>query len=276
MTRENLIKELEVNGYMAEPIQTTKNGVVFEGIRIIDGKRISPTIYTKHLLEEAQKAGDNIGVVAQNIIDMYNETCNVKIDIDGILTDSYIYENIYIGLQRTSNEELIKRESKYIGIEDYLYITCTLEDNKGTLDGTIKCTHELLNRVGVDIDRAWKFALRNTKASATIKNIVSILKEYSYTDLNEFEGCIPMYVVTNHSGTKGASAIYNDEMLRGFAELYHVDKIVVIPSSIHEMIILPYEEGTDIEEFSEMVKMVNQNVVAEEEKLADRAYVIEV
>ena len=48
-----------------------------------------------------------------------------------------------------------------------------------------------------------------------------------------------------------------------------------MPSSIHEVIIKAYRDD-DIEIYSKMVREVNRVVVAEEEQLADRAYMIEI
>lgn len=55
-----------------------------------------------------------------------------------------------------------------------------------------------------------------------------------------------------------------------------VDKLVCLPSSVHEMIILPYEENGDMEVLNNMVAEINQNEVEPEERLTDRAYILTV
>ena len=51
---------------------------------------------------------------------------------------------------------------------------------------------------------------------------------------------------------------------------------VVLPSSIHEMLILPYDDSIDMDVMSEMVREINATQVSPEERLTDQAYLIEV
>jgi hypothetical protein len=50
--------------------------------------------------------------------------------------------------------------------------------------------------------------------------------------------------------------------------------LFVIPSSIHEMMIAPYDSRFKLEELSAMVKEINETQVAPEERLTDRAYIL--
>ena len=55
---------------------------------------------------------------------------------------------------------------------------------------------------------------------------------------------------------------------------HNTDKVVVLPSSVHEMLLVPYTEEIDIDTFSEMVEEVNTAEVDPTERLTDRAYII--
>ena len=59
-----------------------------------------------------------------------------------------------------------------------------------------------------------------------------------------------------------------------FGQQHNTDKIVVLPSYIHEMLLIPYTEDMDIDTFSEMVEEVNNAEVEPIERLTDRAYII--
>ena len=77
----------------------------------------------------------------------------------------------------------------------------------------------------------------------------------------------------NKDGMGSDSALANILLL---ADKYDTDKLVVIPSSVHEMLIIPYGGTQDIDEFSALVKEVNASQVPPEEQLADQAYLITV
>lgn len=83
------------------------------------------------------------------------------------------------------------------------------------------------------------------------------------------------YVVTNRAKYRGASAILDKAVLKAFGKKHKIKKLAVLPSSIHEMLILPYNESINMDDLSFMVADVNATQVEPEERLTDRAYLIE-
>ena len=84
-----------------------------------------------------------------------------------------------------------------------------------------------------------------------------------------------LYVVTNRAKYRGASAILDKTVLKEFGKKHNIKKLVVLPSSIHEMLIMPYNDSINMNDLSFMVADVNANQVEPEERLTDRAYLIE-
>lgn len=92
----------------------------------------------------------------------------------------------------------------------------------------------------------------------------------------ELESDFPrLYVVTNRAKYRGASAILDKAVLKAFGKKHKIKKLAVLPSSIHEMLILPYNESINMDDLSFMVADVNATQVEPEERLTDRAYLIE-
>lgn len=83
---------------------------------------------------------------------------------------------------------------------------------------------------------------------------------------------IPMHIMTNKYQINGASVLLYHGLLDGLAEKLGTD-LYVIPSSIHELIIMPAEDGSlSLSKLSDMVKEINENHVKEEEILSDCTY----
>lgn len=80
-----------------------------------------------------------------------------------------------------------------------------------------------------------------------------------------------MYIITNCYRRNGAAVLLYDGLLEKFAECTGRN-FYILPSSIHEIILLPDEPDFDLEGMSEMVSSVNRNGVAPEEVLSDHAY----
>ncbi|MBQ4474328.1 MAG: hypothetical protein IJR36_09595 [Lachnospiraceae bacterium] len=79
----------------------------------------------------------------------------------------------------------------------------------------------------------------------------------------------PAFVITNEQGLCGAAAVLYPGVLRSVAE-YFEDDLYLIPSSIHEMILVPTRLKADREEVDRMIREVNAAVVSEEEVLNER------
>ncbi|GLC80989.1 DUF5688 family protein [Lacrimispora brassicae] len=48
--------------------------------------------------------------------------------------------------------------------------------------------------------------------------------------------------------------------------------LIILPSSVHEVLLLPIDNDIDFREFQELVKYVNQAEVAVEDRLSDNVY----
>lgn len=82
---------------------------------------------------------------------------------------------------------------------------------------------------------------------------------------------IPMYVLTNRKKLYGAACMLYPEVLKNFSERLGQD-FYVLPSSVHEVILVPVNSEADQESLRGIVTDINRTQVAEEEILADSVY----
>ena len=175
----------------------------------------------------------------------------------------FILNSIFVGLQKVSTEDIEKKLCEdFEGIESYLYIRGEA-DREGSY--SIKVSKAVLDRANISEVEAWEQAQTNTEAETSLESM-----EYS-EDMDEMT---PFFIISNKSKVKGASAILNKKVLAEFGERYHTNKIVVLPSSVHEMLLVPYTEEIDLDTFSDMVGQVNSSEVDPTEQLVDRAFII--
>ena len=98
-----------------------------------------------------------------------------------------------------------------------------------------------------------------------------MLRQISNADPGMLRQDSPMYVLTNAEKSFGASAILFPAILQAVRARLQSD-YYVLPSSIHECIIIPSDEQLDPEALHEMVKEINEEHVAPEELLGDSVY----
>lgn len=82
---------------------------------------------------------------------------------------------------------------------------------------------------------------------------------------------IPMYILTNEQEVNGASALLYGDVLKDFANKKGTD-MYILPSSIHEVILLPSDRINDPTKLLSMVHDANTTVVSIGNVLSDSVY----
>lgn len=279
ITRTDIIKGLSNKGFKAEKQENLKNGVIFKGvcIRQSDDERLVPMIYTDQLLEKAEIQGWNNEKVTDEILEIYRRAKEVNITDEDILSKEYVKNHLYIGLQKRSNECLVKKDTEFEGIEQYLYVRSNFTEDGSNYTTKVKIS--FLVSLGIKEEDAWKLAQKNTFEETKIETLNSIMEERTGQDFGN--GDILLYMVTNDCMLQGAAAILNKKEVKKLAEKLETSIFIMLPSSVHEILILPYygtrrEALQDLSEFSWMVQSSNRDCVDPWEILANKAYILEV
>lgn len=80
-----------------------------------------------------------------------------------------------------------------------------------------------------------------------------------------------MYILTNKKKQYGATCILYEGVLREIAQRLQSD-FYILPSSVHEVILLPTNNDSDRKELTEMVLEVNNSILSKEDMLSDHVY----
>lgn len=277
MDKKEIIEELTKRGFRVKMKEMVKNGVVFNGIEIVDGNPISPIICTEKLIEVATREGKSVSEMVDLIVQEYERHRIIKLNVSQFLNKEFIISHSYIGIQKKSSEKVEKKPCELEGMESYLYLRC--ENSEGQY--SVKLSPKLLKTVGVDTKELWSRAQDNTFSETKIESVVLLLAESGNMSFKEAEMEMKsefpqLYVISNQIKYRGASAILNKVALQNFAKEHGVKKIVVLPSSIHEMLIMPYNDDMNLDDLSDIVAEANMIQVEPEERLTDRAYLIEI
>lgn len=98
---------------------------------------------------------------------------------------------------------------------------------------------------------------------------------YTIRSMEEVIDADPMpfgpYVMTNRHSFYGAAGILDEPMLAQFAETNGAD-IHILPSSVHELMLIPATREHDVDGLNGMVRDINGWGVMPDERLADHTY----
>ena len=258
------------------------NGLVLTGLTILKKDcNIAPTIYLNQAFEQYQE-GRTLESICREFIRVYEEH-KVQTDFDvSAVTDFEKVQNriCYKLINAEKNEELLA-DAPHVMMEDLAVIFYILvsKDSEGT--GTITIRNNMLSYWNVDTDTLYELALTNTQRifRGSVQSMASVMTEILSHKLDEEsaqefydmvigeDDMIPMYVCTNTAKLNGAGVILFQE----FADRIGSD-FYILPSSIHETLLIPANGDMDLEYLRDMVRTVNRTEVAEDEVLSDSVY----
>lgn len=272
MNRQDIVNELRDRGYVAEIKDVKNNGAVLKGIAIIGEANPTPIIYTDEII----KNEDSVSDAADKVLTLYREHKTLDIKVEDLLNEEYLKDRLLITLCKAGSEPTkITRHNAFLeGVDDCLAALWPNISGKGAL---MKIPANFLKKIGLKEETAWEIARANTVKNARIGSFGDVLAEMMKEDgvdeeLIEIAKTAPrrMIIASNANKFYGAGAIYAMDRIKRIA---NTDKILVIPSSIHELIIYKYDEDMDIEDFNAMVKDVNKEL-DQGDVLSDRVYVL--
>lgn len=224
MNRDDIIYELINRGYKAQPQDVVKNGILKEGIVLRSTNNIAPTVYVDDFINQ----GLSVAEAVDACIHIYDNNRSIDFDTSCLTRQTFLLNNVYLGLQKTSDEDIIHYKTEYEGIEAYVYIRVSIGDGKGI----IKMTSALRKASGLSQEALMKAAEHNTFNETKFVNFTNML-----SIPEEMTG---FTCITNKDQTKGASAILNKEALKSYGEKYGTHRIIAIPSSVHEWILISF------------------------------------
>lgn len=263
---------------MRVEIRTTlkNNGKELVGLSIIDREiNITPAIYLEEFYGMYQE-GDTIEKLGTMIEDIYNQVrCNHSIDVNQYSDYSQMQCKVLCKLINAEKNEKLLEDVPYIPYLDLAIVFYILLDSDDHGVSTMLVRDFQLEAWGTDVDELLQQGIENGKCLAPVKfqemkEVIGELVDH-ISDDSEQECLAPMYVLSNPMRSLGAATILYDNVLNDIGEKLG-ENYYMLPSSIHEWIIMAESMSPTKQELTEMIQEINMTQVAEEEVLADHPY----
>lgn len=229
-------------------------------------RSIAPVIFLDSFFQKYEE-GKDFDDIVDNIVKMYWEYVPKNdVDLSYLMDYEKVKGKICLRLcNYEKNSELLK-DSVYIPFLDLAVMFYIKFEDTDIGRGQIRIRQNYLEKWNVTTEDLMKDAKKNSEKELDLR-------------VMEFEG-FPMYVMSNKSLTEGASSILYPEALERFSSKSETN-LFVIPSSIHEVILIPDLDYVpeDSEEWAEkttelkkMISQVNREELRTDEILSDNLY----
>lgn len=177
-------------------------------------------------------------------------------------------------IHTASNQVLLKDlpHLPYLDLSIVFFIS--LERNEaGQMTALIHQEH--MKRWNISVNDLWEAASHNTPLEypAEIQSMSDLLREIARKNMGEHydpelinkllesEDAAPLYVLSNSNGLYGASCLVYKNVLKDFADHLQAD-LILLPSSVHEVLLTPNLPDTSYEALSSMVTSINRQEVS--------------
>ncbi|MBQ9886508.1 MAG: hypothetical protein IJM37_06600 [Lachnospiraceae bacterium] len=268
-----------------------------------DTSNISATIYVNRYFEQYGK-GRHINEILKEIKEIFEKNINQKIDLSYLSDFSNLESQIAIKLINYESNAKLLSLVPHILFHDLALVFYIIINTPPFTNSTVLIHNYHLDKWQINIDVLYHAARKNTPSllGYEIIDMDDIIKEFMIQDIKEsiyskryradyiinnelisrfaddvlrdLNDYIPkktIFVLTGKNRTNGACFIIYPEILERFAANWNCD-IYILPSSIHEVILIPATLSPSASELGEMVREINKTEVAPTERLSDNVY----
>ena len=262
------------------------NGRELDSLQIRkEDENITPSIYLNDIYKDYE-AGRDLDEMMQKIADtrVSADRSQLPISIDDITNFDRIKDKIDCRLLNMEKNEEYLKDRPYTQVED-LAVVYSIDLGGNETDGKMSTviTDNLMGQWGISTEELHAVALENLgQSDAKFMSMRDTIVALMFPDMDPNDPTADMmlppmdpdkmmYVLTSDDKMYGAKQLLNTERMDDIAGQLGGD-FVVLPSSVHESIILPNAAGIDRGELEGIVQSVNSEVLEPQDFLSDNVY----
>lgn len=168
----------------------------------------------------------------------------------------WVLENVIICARKISDDDTVVK-CRCMDLE--LYFNILIDSGSGTIFSSL-----ITQDLGFSVDDL---------IGAATKNMWKISKVQDYCDILGIENSeVELYAVTNKFSAFGAGFIFCNEMMHRLCQSFDTNGLIIIPSSVHEILVVPDRGDLDLLVLNPMIANINSSIVVSDEVLSDHAY----
>ena len=253
------------------------NGIILNGLTVMgENCNISPTIYLNEFYEAYENGIMTLGGVVDEVMDTYDRNkVNQSVDMNRFMKYELVKDKIIYKLVHAEKNSELLADVPHIRLYDLAIVFQCLVAEEAIGNATVLIHNAHLKLWRIDEKELYKDAIANTPyllpyEITAMQEIIRQLLELD-EDLPIEEGRLPMYVLSNKTRIFGAACILYPNVLKDFANKLESD-LYILPSSVHEVILLPASEVENANELEDMVCDINETQLKPEEVLSNSIY----
>lgn len=260
--------EYEYSINKIEKIQTeTYLGLVVKKSSSNAGITINMDKLVKEEGTDLEEAVQIIGEIIESQKDQWRQIDEMQRDI---LDYESMKNTLMLQIVSTEKNKNILKDVPHKELEDMSVVCRFCLAEKGDDVTTVMINNAMVDEMGITAEQLFEDAERIAPQvnNPVVLNISQVLNQMS--GQNVFED-VPLWVASTKRSIDGAAVLAYPGFLEMMADTFE-KSFYIIPSSIHEVLLLPDDGYAKADELVQMVKSTNKALVQYEDVLTDSAY----
>ena len=239
---------------------------------------ICPTIYLEKFYDEYVEGADMSEILERIAEVRMDHEVSESFDVAQITDFEQIKGKLVPRLINAEmNSELLEARPHKL-VADLAVTYCALLDQ--SFDGTasVAVTNELMKMWNTSVEELHEIAVANLSEllPSTFKGMTEVMSEMMGMSTEDMKMMgmstdeEQMYVLSNSIKVNGASALLDAKIMEEIIE--KVGDFYILPSSIHETLVVPAKSCMDVESLEAMVREINYTQLQPDEILSNRVY----
>lgn len=232
----------------------------------IPGKKVSPVFYPSYYFERYCN-GTPFREIISCVEDSIRYTSDDIFDFEDVVDYREARGHIIPKLVNMKNNDELLEHVAHTTFLDLGVVFIYVIKVEGDEIISFTLTREQIAEWGQTVDAVFYDSIDNAKRlfPLSIESIEDVL------GLNDDRLKSTFYVMSNTKRHYGAASMLYDHVLSDFAERIG-ESFSIIPSSVHEVLLVPDSLSIPADELRDMLLDVNSSIVKEEERLSDNVY----
>lgn len=263
------------------------NGVTLDGLTLQGpGAHLAPTIYLNPYYQKLLR-GSSLESIVEEILQLYQTTPPpASLTAESVTDFEYLKDRIMFRMIHNASNQVLLSDVPHIPYLDLsiIFFLSLERTETGQVTAMIHNSHaRMWNVTAKDL---WRLARENTPREfpAEIQSMQELLQTMAGDTsqdacdpsllellLQSPSETIPLYVLTNQTGLYGAACMIYQDILKDFAARLEKD-LIVLPSSVHEVLLTPDSPDASYEDLSNIVRTINTQEVPLEDQLSNQVY----
>lgn len=268
-----LLKQKKGDTYTVTVANVLKNNDVhLTGVVIMgENEKVAPTIYLEEPYRQYQD-GISMQSIAEDIIGLYEKHDDIKnLDMDFFTDFSLVKDKIFYKVINYKNNQELLKDVPHFKWHDLAVTFYYVLEGYTFGRGSILIHNNHLDMWGQSAEEVYHIAQCNMpqRMPEILVPLQELLEDMTGSKMEE--GAPSLYVLTNKEKVFGASAMLYSEKIKELADKLGTD-LLILPSSVHETLILADDLSRGYDSYRQMVREVNMTQVDLEEILSFNLY----